>query len=505
MMIHYRFCLLFIAWIVTTCFPKDQQPLRPPNIVFIYADDLGWKDVAYNGNQFYETPAIDRLAREGMFFTNAYANAPFCSPSRASLMTGLYTPRHEVYIPGRIARGPASARKFLTPDNRQVLDTAFTTLAEVLKEMGYVNAHIGKWHLGAGKHGPLGQGFDVNVGGNRTGKPKSYFSPYKNPDIKETGKKEYLTDRLTTEAVKFIEDNKNTAFFLYLSHFAPHTPIEAKPEIIDKYSQKKRNTQQENPVYAAMIESLDHSVAAISKTLERLQLVENTIVIFYSDNGGYALYTSNKPLRGSKGTIYEGGIRVPLIVKWPGHIKAGSQSDVPVIGSDFFPTLLDMVDIESPPVSLDGESFWAVLKGERHNLHDRPVFWYAPVYLNSYDSTRYERDGLIDKITLNEMKRIRQDSAINSHPSTSYPAWRSKPVNAIRMGDYKLIEFFEREQLELYNLKDDLAESNNLATQMPQKVDQMYRILKEWRQSTGAPFPLPENPEALLNGKKSNE
>lgn len=471
-----------------------------PNIVLIYADDLAWNGIGYNGAEYYETPNIDKLAAQGMIFTNAYANAPFCSPSRACMLSGLYTPRHDIYIPGKILRGDQRSRKFIPPENKYNMDTSIVTLAEMLKTKGYVSACIGKYHVGVDDYAPKHQGFDVELGGCY-GKTPTYFYPYQNADgtygifdLPNGKEGEYLTDRLTKEALNFIDSNKEAPFFLYLAHYAPHTPIEAKQELIEKYKDKDSSGQRENPTYAAMIESLDKSVGRVLAKVEELGITENTVFIFYSDNGGYNLVTNNAPLRGSKGTIYEGGIRVPLTIKWPGKIEPGSMCDVPVTGTDFYPTFMDMVGAEKKSFFTDGTSFYDLLFDPELKTERPALFWYVPCYLPAYDSAKYKRDNVTHLIKLTSYGRIKQDSSVQSHPSHTYPSWRTTPVNAIRKGKYKLVEFFEREELELYDLENDLGETTNLAEKMPELTRQLYDTLKYYRKKTGADFPLEKNP-----------
>lgn len=438
----------------------DAQSARRPNIVFILIDDLGWRDVGFMGSKFYETPQIDRLAAAGMIFTNAYTNGPNCSPTRASLMSGQYTPRHGVYAVGNPV-GNARTRLIPTP-NTSKLRPDIVTVAESLKQAGYTTAHIGKWDLGTGpEHSPTAQGFDLNVAGNTLRKQKSHFSPYQNKDIQDGPAGEYLTDRLTGEALKFIEGKKDQPFFLYLAHYAVHTPLEAKAPVIEKYQKKAAGDGQTNATYAAMIESVDESVGRVMKKLDELRLAEQTVVIFYSDNGGTAA-TATGPLRGAKTMLYEGGIRVPLAVRWPGRVKPGARSDAPVIGVDFYPTLLEIAGAPRPARQpLDGESLLPLLTGGG-TLRRAAIYWHFPAYIE-VDANR----GIL---------------------------WRTTPTGAIRQGDDKLIEFFEDGRLELYNLKADPYEKNNLAATQPEKAQRLRRALDEWRKSVGAPFPLAPNP-----------
>jgi len=444
---------------------------RPPNILFILADDLGWRDVGFMGSTYYETPNIDRLARGGMVFTSAYSGAPNCAPTRACLMSGQYTPRHGVYTVGSSARGNPKGRRLVPIPNNPTLPSSVVTLAECLRRAGYATGHFGKWHLGGDPDTrPEGQGFDVNVGGNHAGHPRSYFSPYKNPDIPDGPKGEYLTDRLTEEAVRFMRANRERPFFCYLPHYAVHTPLQAKRSLIEKYKKKPPSGGQGNPTYAAMIESLDQGVGRLLAALDELGLAERTIVVFYSDNGGVGGYrelgirgaeiTSNRPLRGGKGMLYEGGIRVPLAVRWPGRVPAGSRCDVPVTAVDFYPTLIEAAGAEPPAGQpLDGESLLPLLT-RTGRLRRDAIFWHFPCYLQGGGNT-----------------------------------WRTTPGGVVRAGDWKLIEWFEDGRLELYNLKDDIGESRDLAPTMPAKADELHRRLVAWRREVGAPVPTEKNPQ----------
>ena len=440
---------------------------KRPNIVFIFIDDMGWRDVGFMGSEYYETPNIDKLAGKGMIFTNAYSNAPNCAPARACLLSGQYGPRHGVYTVASSSRGQSKFRKLIPIENTTVLDSNIVTIAEAIKSAGYVSASIGKWHLGDDpQFGPVDQGFDVNVGGYIAGHPqKGYFVPYNNPELPDGPQGEYLTDRLTDEALNFIETNKDRPFFLYLPHYAVHTPLQAKTELIEKYKKKPGSNGQNNSKYAAMIESTDQGVGRIMDKLNELDLAENTIVFFFSDNGGVKGITSNQPLRGGKGMLYEGGIREPMVVRWPGVVEPGTTSDTPVIGIDLYPTILEMVDIEKPKDKLlDGESIVPLLKGRR-NLDRKAIFWHFPAYLQG------KAEGARD------------------------PHFRTRPAGAVRAGDFKLIEYFEDGDLELYNLTDDIAEQNNLADTMPEKAAELHTLMLAWRKAVNAPVPTELNPD----------
>ncbi len=439
---------------------ENRSEPAKPNIVFIYIDDLGWGDVGFNGSTYYETPNIDRLASQGIIFSQAYANAPNCAPSRASVMTGQYTPRHKIYTVGTSKRGQEENRHLIPVPNTENLPLHYTTLAEALGDAGYTTGHFGKWHLGDTGFHPENQGFDVNVGGYKSGSPRGgYFPPYNNPKLVDGPDGEYLTDRLTNEAITFIKQNKEEPFFLYLSHYAVHTPIQAQADIKAKYERKAPDGGQKNPTYAAMIESADRSVGSVLERIAALELTDNTLVIFYSDNGGAVQSTSNQPLRGYKGMLYEGGIRVPLAVKWPARITPGRLDSTPVIGIDFYPTLLEIAGAEPPAHNMDGVSLVPIFTGSS-GLAARSLYWHFPAYLEA---------------------------------SRGIPGpWRTTPAGVIRSGDYKLIEFFENDVLELYNLREDPGESTNLTDQLPEKAELLHESLRDWREKVGADMPTPK-------------
>ena len=432
---------------------------RPPNIVLFLVDDLGWKDLGCYGSSFYETPNTDRLAREGMRFTAAYAAAPVCSPTRASLMAGQNPARlgftgHITAI--RRYRYPSTGR-IIPPQDHMRLRLEEVTLAEALKPAGYVSASIGKWHLGAEGLWPREQGFDVNVAGTTHGSPPGYFFPYEKPGSKwnpsiptlEGGVEgEYLTDRLTDEAVSFIEKNSHQPFFLYLTHYSVHTPLEAPQRLVEKYEEKlRRDPTGKNATYGAMVETVDQSLGRVLATLEQNGLSENTVVIFFSDNGGLSNVTDNAPLRGGKQQLYEGGIRVPLIVRWPGHVPAGAVSDAPVISHDLYPTLVDVVGPATRPGATDGVSLLPLLTRLKA-LPERTLFWY-------------------------------------------YPQYARRPGAVVRTGDYKLIEFYDPPATELYNLGRDLGETDDLASRQPGRVEEMREHLTAWLAEIGATLHTP--------------
>ena len=448
---------------------SGQAGSSKPNFVFILIDDWGWTDLACYGSSFYETPSMDKLAREGIRFTDAYATCPVCSPTRASILTGKYPPTLQFtdWIPGF---SPKPHHKMLPAPTLKNLPLEEITIAETLKPAGYVSASIGKWHLGARPYYPEHQGFDLNIGGTESGMPTSHFFPRwnNNPPI-EGRDGEYLTDRLTLEAENFIEKNKERPFFLYLSHYAVHIPIEAKAEMISKYQAKsKAGDLQSNSVYAAMIESVDESVGRILKKLRDTGLEDRTVVILTSDNGG--LYTeepihgmamSNHPLRAGKGYLYEGGIRVPLIIRMP-QILSGSVCSTPVSSVDFFPTILELAGMYDEGRH-DGESLSPLLRGE-DRLKREAIFWHYPHYcIQENPAPMMSNTGIIG----------------------------GRPGGVIRRGDYKLIEFYEDMRVELYNLREDIGERNNLAESKPKLADELRELLSEWRKNCGALMPEP--------------
>lgn len=453
--------LAFAGIALTLCLlpPTHAAPAERPNVVFFLIDDLGWADVGCFGSQYYQTPNIDRLAAEGMRFTDAYAACAVCSPTRASIMTGKYPARLHLtdWIPGE---GDSPANTLRIPDWRKVLPLEEVTVAEALKSAGYICASIGKWHLGGPPYYPEHQGFDLNVAGGNIGHPASCFWPYEGkthtvPGLKDGGHEgEYLTDRLTDAAEHFLEQNKAKPFFLYFPHYAVHRPLEGKREIVAKYKARPPQGGQTNAVYAAMIESVDHSVGRILRQLDALGLAGNTVVVFMSDNGGlWPQSTVNAPLRAGKGYPYEGGIREPMIVKWPGVTPPGTTCAVPVSSIDFFPTLLEIAGVKLPgPV--DGLSLVPLLK-RSGSLRREALFWHYPHYWN------------------------------NS---------RVRPYGAVRAGDWKLIEFYEDMRVELYNLKEDLSEARDLARERPEMALELRALLHNWRQSAHAQMPTP-NPD----------
>jgi arylsulfatase A-like enzyme len=510
---------ILLAWLPTPV--GYTQPARP-NVLLILADDLGWRDLGCYGSQFHETPNIDHFASQSVRFTQAYAACHVCSPTRASLMTGKYPARLHLtdWLTGR---KDFPFQRLKNAEIHQQLPLSEVTLAEVLKEDGYRTAHIGKWHLGEEPYGPLEQGFDIQIPRWNKGWPKTgYHAPFELDGLDDQPG-QYLTDRLTDEAEQFIESNRHRPFFLYLSHFAVHDPIQGKSDLVAKYQAKREQLaettqpefilegnpddprpltaedllqrlkqpawsefkvlpertvkikqQQDNIHFAAMVESLDQSVGRLMAKLKALHLEQNTIVIFYSDNGGMsaanfgrpdrvvspnrldeAFATSNLPLRGAKGWLYEGGIRVPLIIHWPGRSMPGHECNQPVTSPDLYPTILEMIGSRlQPEQHLDGKSLVSLVQGGE-TLEREAIYWHFPHYSN--------------------------------HGMQS-------PGGAIRAGDYKLIEYFENHSVQLFNLKRDIAEQQDLAAQEPEKASELLKLLNQWRADISANM-MEVNPE----------
>ena len=442
-----------------------------PNFVFILVDDLGWSDVGCYGSKYYETPHIDRLAGGGMRFTDGYAACAVCSPTRAAVLTGRYPARIGVtdWIHFKDFKGDGTdpnqkgpdqwvgnkSTKLLCPPNPFWMELGEVTVAEILKKQGYATCHVGKWHLGPEAWYPEAQGFDYNYGGCDYGQPPSYFDPYTRdserpniPTLSPRKKGEYLTDREADEAVGFIKKHKDEPFFLYMSHYAVHTPIQAKKELVAKYEAKEK-TKQKNAKYAAMIESVDDAVGRILDTLKELGLEDDTVVFFTGDNGGLSKVTNNSPLRSGKGYPYEGGIREPVIVRWPGYVKAGSVSDTPVTSVDYLPTICEMAGAKLPADRvIDGKSLTGVLK-EKGKLERDAIYWHFPHY----------RGNIV-------------------------------PYSIIRAGNWKLIKRYEGKAFELFNLRKDISEKTDLAKKMPGKVKQLDAMLVNFLKESGAKVPV---------------
>jgi arylsulfatase A len=470
--LHRLFLGLFVL-VGMLCVSVSSLSAAPPNVVLIVIDDLGWADLGCYGSTFHKTPQLDKLAKEGLRFTDAYAACPVCSPTRAAIMTGKWPARLNLtdWLPGR---GDLPAQKLLRPKIEQQLPLAEVTIAERLREAGYRTASIGKWHLGGEGFGPETQGFELNIAGDQGGSPPGFFAPFvrENNQGKRAGRQlkgleaapdgSYLTDLLTDAAVNFIEKNSKEPFFLYLPHYTVHIPLQAKEEVIKKYPADPKFTGKQNSsVYAAMLESLDDGIGRIMQKLDELKLADNTLVIFTSDNGGLATLegphtpaTSNAPLREGKGFLYEGGIRVPLIMRWPAGIKAGINS-TPTSSVDLLPTILEVCELP-PSKEIDGQSFVAAWKESREL--PRELYWHYPHYANQ----------------------------------------GGKPGAAIRSGRWKLIEFYEDGRRVLFDLTSDIRENRNLVMQHPQVAAELAQKLMEWRKSVGAKMMEP-NPNYTPN------
>jgi arylsulfatase A-like enzyme len=440
-----------------------------PNIIVILADDLGWSDLACYGADLHQTPNLDRLAADGVRFTDAYAGSSVCTPTRAALMTGRHPARLGMTIWAEATEEPPKPERLIPPPAEHNLPLSETTIAEHLQAAGYQTALVGKWHLGDPKHYPEAQGFNINIGGTLWGAPQTFFYPYSGsglygqefryvPHLEFGAPGEYLTDRLTDEALKVIDRCGEQPFFLYLAHHAPHTPIEAKEAEVAMFQrQLTPSLHHQNAAYAAMIKSLDESVGRIREHLNKRGLAERTLIIFTSDNGGFVgkergrsmPVTSNWPLRSGKGALYEGGIRVPLLVSWSGVTPAGKECHEPVVTMDLFVSMLAAAGIKTQQsVALDGLSLLPVLKDPSGKLDRDALYFHYPHYYHS-----------------------------------------TSPVSAIRMGDQKLVEFYEDGRTELYNLRSDIGELRDLASSQPQAAAELKQRLHDWRQNVGARLP----------------
>ena len=450
-----------------------------PNFVFLLVDDLGWGDFGCYGAQFYETPNIDRLAEQGMLFRNAYAACTVCSPSRAAILTGRYPGR--THLTDWIAGHKKPWAKLSVPDWTMKIAHERITLPEALKEAGYDTAFFGKWHLmpigqpDFEEHYPTSHGFDINIGGREWGQPKGkgkYFSPFGMPNLDDGKPGDFLTDKLTDAAIDYLDGDRKNPFLLYFAYYTVHGPLMAPPDLVEKYTKKAKtfeNTKNEflNPKRAGMVEKLDDSVGRMMDKLQELGIADNTVIILTGDNGGDDDRTTGG-LRDFKGFSHEGGVREPLVVKWPGKTTPGSTCDVPVIGTDFYPTMLQMAGLPlKPKEHMDGLGFASLLTGKAKDLNRENLYWHYPHY------------------------------------------HRTKPYGAVRSGNWKLIEFFEDGALELYDLSNDPLETQNLMKENPEKADQLLKQLKAWRKSVDAQMPVP-NPDydparANKKGKKKKD
>lgn len=486
------FCASFgLLFLPETLPAADVQPSKKPNILFILVDDYGIRDVGVEGSTFYETPHIDALARSGMRFTQGYAACPVCSPSRASIMLGQYPARHGItdYIGAAVGEAFAQQRrvKLLPCDYVRNLSAADTTLAEALRQAGYVTFFAGKWHLGSKGSWPEDHGFDINKGGWDAGSPMGgYFSPWQNPNLPSGPRGESLTQRLADETITFLEHNKDRPFLAYLAFYAVHGPIQTTKPLWSKYRAKASKLPapaerfqidrtlpvrqvQDNPIYAGLIEDMDTAVGRVLTRLRELGLADNTIVCFTSDNGGVSsgdsFSSSQLPYRGGKGRQWEGGLRVPLYIRAPGVTRPGSTCDTPVIGTDFYPTLLQLASLPlRPEQHVDGVSLVPLLRGER--IPARPLFWHYPHYGNQ----------------------------------------GGEPSSIIRAGDWKLIHYWEDSRNELYHLPDDSGEQHNLAAQEVERTGQLWTQLQAWLKETGASIPLPHSAftEAMMEQNRKD-
>ena len=457
-----RIPLLLLA---AALLPAQQQK---PNVVFILVDDLGWADLGVYGADLHQTPNIDGFAKTAVRFTQAYSASPVCSPTRASIMTGKHPARLHMTVWREAAHNPPLNRKLIPPRTMDHLPLEEVTLAEVFKSAGYTTAHVGKWHLGRAEQYPQTQGFDYNVGGTLWGAPQTFYYPYSGdqhfgepryvPHLGGGKPDEYLTDRLTDEALEIVERHKGGPFFLHLAFHTVHTPIEGKPAVAERYRKKIRSGENhQNAHLAAMVESLDENVGRVLGKLDELGLTDNTIVVFTSDNGGFIneyggeKVTNNTPLRSGKGSVWEGGIRVPTMIRWPGVTPGGEVCEEPVSSIDFFPTLLSMTGLERPASHRpDGTNLASLLRNPKATLEREALFFHYPHY---YATTT--------------------------------------PVSAVRVGDWKLIEFYEDSEVELYNLADDMGESRNLASTEKAKAKQLRARLHAWLESVDAQLPEP--------------
>ena len=443
---------------------QTTQRTRQPNIVLIMADDLGWKDLNCYGNEKLDTPNIDKLAKQGLLFTDAYSAAPVCTPTRAALMTGESPARLNItnHAGGHPTNFRLPGTDLITPVWTRHLPLERVTLAEQLKAAGYATGFVGKWHL-SNRHKeknakptpgpteqelrPTHQGFDINIGGYRSGGPSTYFSPYKLPNLETDVVGEYLPDRCADECIKFVESNRDKPFFLCWWNYSVHYPFEAPKDLIAKY-EKRKGPGVENPTYAAMIEGMDRSIGKLLDALDEKNLRDNTLLIFTSDNGPFA--ANVKPLRAEKGYLYEGGIRVPMIAHWPGHTKANTKTATPVITMDIHATILEAVKLKADPTNTpDGVSLLPMLGGEKE-LDRKSLYFHYPNYA------------------------FHKENRLGS---------------AVRSGDYKLIKFYDQDTVELYNLKEDIGELQDLAKDMPEKAQQLRSELESWLKETDASQP----------------
>ena len=459
------FLTVFLIFI-SSC--NKQNKTDQPNIILINIDDMGWNDVSFMGSTYYDTPNIDALAKQGMVFTQGYAPAANCAPSRASINTGKWTTRHQIYTVSNSDRGEARDRKLIPIKNTTILDPKFTTISQKLKEYGYTTCHSGKWHL---SETPLDYGFDINIAGGHRGGPGSYYPPYgkkrQNRVAIDSDQGKYLTDIIMEKTLSFI-DKADQPFFLHYTPYAVHTPIHKVDSLMSKYVDKKPYKGQKNPEYATMIDNLDRNIGDLINKLKEKKSFDNSLIIFTSDNGGYyGKITMQKPLRAGKGSYYEGGIRVPFFFYWKGKIKSGINNKTPISQLDVFPTIMDAIGDDSHKNEFDGLSLIQLLKNGKE-ISERPLFWHFPIYLQGYNIKDNEnRDSL----------------------------FRTRPGSVIRKGDWKLHYYFEDKGIELYDLSKDIGERNNLAKFNITKTRELMSELENWWKKTNAPIPTMLNPD----------
>lgn len=435
-----------------------------PNIIFILADDMGYNDPAVYNNPFFKTPNIDALAAGGWKFTNGYVNAANCAPSRACLMTGRFTPVHQIYTVGTSERGERRNRKLIPVKNRTVLDTSFYTMAEMLRDAGYECRMIGKWHLGDGASGPEGQGFANSTGGNRRGSVSSHYMYKKEiPGFDDLPDSIFLADAITAKAVAAIQQKRNQPYFLYLPYYSVHTPVQAPANLVEKYKKQIPKDAPYAPAYAAMMENLDDNIGKIVNAVKESGALENTLIIFFSDNGPVLNYTYVN-LRGEKGTLYEGGIKEPLIMSWKGQLTAGSVIEEPVSSVDFYPTFAALAGCRKPLPDLDGRSLLPLFAHKP--LSEKLLIWHFPAYLESYRKS--------------------------SGP------WRETPASAIREGKWKLIVHYETLRYELFDIHADPKEMHNVYAQNQAVAKRLKDRLEQYLKNTGAFIPVALNPDYSL-------
>ncbi len=464
--------LIILGGIILPGCTGEVEDKAQPNFVFVLVDDLSWADLSYNGSMVYETPNVDKLASQGMVFSDFYSGGPVCSPTRSSILTGKSTARTGITT---YLLYPERDAPYVTSE----LPLEELTIAEALKEQDYSTGYFGKWHLGySQQHWAANQGFDTAIGGmdlpwawaiawpdveppdmDRTKGHLRFFSPHHLTFMENGPEGEYLTERLTNETIGFIRDNKDKPFLAFLSFHTVHTPLQAKEEVVKKYTEKihsmgldtltekdpAEKAYQNNPNYAAMVQHMDENVGRLMDAVEEMGLNENTVFIFTSDNGGKGSVTSNLPLKGMKHNLDEGGIRVATIIRWTGKVEAGSVCKLPLISDDFYPTLLDLANAPlKPEQHMDGISLKDVLLGVSSEVTRDAIYWHYP---------------------------------------------HSRMEGAIRKGDYKLIYYYEKDEARLYNLRDDIGELNDLAASQPELKEEMLAMLKNWLKEVGAKFP----------------